>query len=143
MTGPAAEDGVEALLARLSGELGLQVSELQKPVVAPGDEALAKVQAADDAWNSRDPERVAYATLGWFLVAGNVWLSGGLLFSEEVRAWYRVSGSFGLTNDYIRLARDVMGVGLGMVAFLMLLVSLLPLPAAWLLSRPYRYVRSD
>ncbi|MHC4934241.1 MAG: hypothetical protein ACYTGV_18880, partial [Planctomycetota bacterium] len=78
-------------------------------------------------------ERVAYATLGWFLVAGNVWLSGGLLFSEEVRAWYRVSGSFGLTNDYIRLARDVMGVGLGAVAFLMLLVSFLPLPAAWLL----------
>jgi hypothetical protein len=87
-------------------------------------------------------ERVLYATLGWFLVAGNLWLSGGLMFSEEVRAWYRTSGSFGLTNDYIRLARDVLGVGLGVVAFFMMLVSLLPLPVAWMLSRPYRYVRS-
>lgn len=76
------------------------------------------------------PERVLYAACAWYLVLGNVWLSGGLMFSESVRAWYRGSGSFGLTNDYLRLANSL-HVGVGTVAFFMLLVALAALPVAW------------
>ena len=85
-------------------------------------------------------ERVTYATVAWFLFGSNVWLSGGLLFSDEVRSWYAASGSFGLTNDYIRLARSVMHVDLGVVAFLMLAVTLTVPFLAWLLARPHRMV---
>jgi len=75
-------------------------------------------------------ERVAYGACAWYLVLGNVWLSGGLMFSESVRVWYRGSGSFGLTNDYLMLARSL-HVGVGVVAFVMLLVALASLPVAW------------
>lgn len=76
------------------------------------------------------PERVAYGACAWYLVLGNVWLSGGLMFSESVRQWYRGSGSFGLENDYLRLAKSL-HIGVGAVAFLMLLVALAALPVAW------------
>lgn len=76
------------------------------------------------------PERVLYSTCAWYLVASNVWLTGGLMFSESVRQWYRGSGSFGLENDYLRLAKSL-HVGVGAVAFLMLLVTLAALPVAW------------
>lgn len=75
-------------------------------------------------------ERVAYAACAWYLVIANIWLAGGLIFSEGVRQWYRGSGSFGLTNDYLRLANSL-HVGVGVVAFFMLLVSLAALPVAW------------
>jgi hypothetical protein len=83
-------------------------------------------------------ERIAYSTAAWFLLGRNLWLSGGLIFDEGVRSWYRSSGSFGLTNDYIRLAQNVLKVDLGVVAGFMLLVSLTVLPVAWILSRPVR-----
>lgn len=75
-------------------------------------------------------ERVAYAACAWYFVLSNIWLAGGLIFSESVRQWYRGSGSFGLTNDYLRLANSL-HVGVGVVAFLMLLVALAALPVAW------------
>ncbi len=84
-------------------------------------------------------ERVAYATVAWFLVGRNVWLAGGLMWSDEVIAWYQRATSFGIPNDYIRLSRDVLGVGLGTVAFFMLLAALAVLPAAWYVSRLRRY----
>lgn len=42
----AVENGLEALLERLGGDLARQVRQLQKPVAAPEDEALARVRAA-------------------------------------------------------------------------------------------------
>jgi hypothetical protein len=75
-------------------------------------------------------ERAAYAACAWYFVVSNVWLAGGLIFSESVRAWYRGSGSFGLENDYLRLAKSL-HVGVGAVAFFMLLVALATLPVAW------------
>ena len=75
-------------------------------------------------------ERVAYGACAWYLVLGNIWLAGGLIFSDSVRAWYRGSGSFGLENDYLRLAKSL-HVGVGVVAFFMLLVALAALPVAW------------
>jgi len=80
-------------------------------------------------------ERVAYLTVGSYLVGNNLWLSGGLIFDEGVRAWYRGSGSFGLTNDYLRVSHEVLGAGLGAVAFGMLLVTLAVPVLVWLLAR--------
>jgi hypothetical protein len=101
-----------------------------------GELALAGLffqRAIDGGWTDSQAERAAYATMAWFLMGQNVWLTGGLLWSTEVQAWYARSGSFGLTNDYIRVARDTLHVDLSVVAGVMLLVSLLPLPLAWLL----------
>ena len=92
-------------------------------------------RAIDGGFTESRAERIAYATLAWFLVGQNVWLTGGLLWSAEVQAWYARSGSFGLTNDYIRVAKGVLRVDLSVVAGFMLLASLLPLPLAWLLRR--------
>ena len=41
----------------------MTVPAAERPPLPPFDEtkALAKVQAAEDAWNTRDPERVAAA----------------------------------------------------------------------------------
>ncbi len=75
-------------------------------------------------------ERAAYGACAWYLVGNNIWLAGGLIFSDSVRHWYRGSGSFGLTNDYLRLANSL-HVGVGVVAFFMLLVALAALPVAW------------
>ncbi|MEO1700292.1 MAG: hypothetical protein AAFU73_23600 [Planctomycetota bacterium] len=61
-----------------------------------------------------DAERAAYAMVGWFLAGRNLWLSFGLAFSESARAEYAGNGSFGLTNDYIRLAGEL-GTSLGFV----------------------------
>lgn len=85
---------------------------------------------------SRNPvERLLYGGLGWYLVGSNVWLCAGLVFSPGVRGWYESSGSFGLTNDYIRIAEDVVQVPLPTVAAVMLVVALLTAPVAWLVWR--------
>ncbi len=75
-------------------------------------------------------EQVLYALVAWALVYGNLKLCFGLLTDAWAREVYAESGSFGLTNDYIRLAEDVLGWPLRSVALGMLLVALVPLPAA-------------
>lgn len=80
-------------------------------------------------------ERVLYAVLAWYLVGHNVALSLGLMFSEAARQEYAGNGSFGMTNDYLRLAHEVLGVSLPSVACGMLLVALIPVPLALLLWR--------
>ncbi len=84
-------------------------------------------------------ERGAYSMVGWLLVGRNVGLCWGLATSAAARAEYRGNGSFGLTNDYVRLAEDVWGWSLPQVAVLMLVVALLvPALAAgagWLRGR--------
>jgi len=76
------------------------------------------------------PERVLYGACAWYLILSNIWLAGGLMFSDRVREWYRGSGSFGLENDYLRLAKSL-HVGVGSVAFFMLLVAVAAFPVAW------------
>lgn len=80
-------------------------------------------------------ERALYAVLGFFLIGQNLWLAGGLMWSAEVQEWYASSGSFGLTNDYIRLARDVLRTELSTVAGVMFLAALTVLPASWFAAR--------
>lgn len=86
-----------------------------------GELAMAAVclwrAATEDACH-HDAERAAYATLGWYLAIDNVVLSFGLAFSESARATYATSGSFGLTNDYLRLAQEHLGTGVAPVGAL-------------------------
>ena len=58
-------------------------------------------------WTASRLERVLYGTLGCYLVGSNVLLSAGLVLDAGARAAYAANGSFGLTNDYLRLSRDL------------------------------------
>jgi hypothetical protein len=100
-----------------------------------GELAFATIcfwRALHPGFTEKVAERALYAMLGWYLCARNVVLCGGLLRNAATREWYEQSGSFGLTNDYLRLAHDVLGTGLSTVAGVMLLTSLVPLPLALL-----------
>lgn len=79
---------------------------------------------SDDACHHK-AERLAYAMLGWFLVGRNVSLGFGLAFSAGARAEYAGNGSFGLVNDYLRLANDELGVQVSTVGFTMGALALL------------------
>lgn len=92
-------------------------------------------RALSGGFSGSDAERALHATMGWFLLGRNVWLSGGLLASPSVKAWYGASGSFGLTNDYLRVAREVFGCPVEAVGGLMLLPALAALPLALVLAR--------
>lgn len=104
-----------------------------------GELALATYflsRAVSGGFTGSAAERATHAMVGWFLVGRNAWLAGGLLWKESVRDWYAESGSFGLVNDYLRIAREVFGSSLSVPATAMLVASLLVLPAAlWLGGR--------
>ncbi len=102
-----------------------------------GELAMATVclwRALTGGFTHNPLERGLYSVLGWYLMGSNVWLCGSLATSAAARGSYAGNGSYGLTNDYIRLA-DVLGWGLPQVAAMMLVVSLLPLPLSWLIWR--------
>lgn len=92
-------------------------------------------------YTSSRAERGLWGTLGWFLLGHNLWLCWGLVTSTGARALYHANGSFGMTNDYIRLADDVLGWQLQTVAGTMLFAGLLVLPGAFLLWRAYERAR--
>ncbi len=93
-------------------------------------------RAVSGGFTGSAAERAAHAMVGWFLVGRNVWLAGGLLWKESVRDWYADSGSFGLVNDYLRIAREVFGSSIAVPATAMLVVALLVLPTAlWIGKR--------
>jgi hypothetical protein len=103
-----------------------------------GELAMATIcfwRAMSGGFSDSKSERGLYAVVAWYLSGSNFLLCQGLAFSGIARSEYAGNGSFGLTNDYIRLAEDVMGTGLATVGFVMMLVSLLPLPLAWLIRR--------
>ena len=68
--------------------------------------------------------------MGWYLVGVNLWLTGGLMFSDAARFEYSTNGSYGLTNDYIVLAEQVVGGSLEGVAAVMSLAALAVVPIA-------------
>ena len=122
----------------------------------PGSRELAHLLAGHSAelafatlclWKTLDGgftdsrlERWLYGTLGWRLLGTNLALCWGLMQSAAARGAYRSNGSFGLTNDYLRVA-DLLSVNLQTVALGMLVVGLLAFPAAlglWRLSSRVR-----
>jgi hypothetical protein len=92
-------------------------------------------QAMRGGFSGSRAERATHAMVGWFLVGRNVWLAGGLLWKESVRDWYAESGSFGLVNDYLRIAREVFASSIALPATVMLIVAALVLPAAMWFAR--------
>jgi len=95
-------------------------------------------KALDGGFTSSKLERALYGTVGWYLVGRNVFLCVGLMTSPGARAHYASNGSFGLTNDYIRAAEDVLDWRLESLALLMLAASVAAVPAAILLWRARR-----
>ncbi|MBK7643781.1 MAG: hypothetical protein IPJ19_12170 [Planctomycetes bacterium] len=98
-------------------------------------------RALSGGYTSSRTERALHGTLGWYLLGKNLWLCWGLVTSGGARALYHSNGSFGMTNDYIRLADDVLGWQLQTVAGGMLLVGACVLPAAFVLWRFYERAR--
>jgi hypothetical protein len=82
----------------------------------------------------KEAERPLYAAWAWLLLGRCVILFAGLAFTETGRRAYASGGSFGLVNDLLRVAGHL-ETGLPAVAIPMLLLSLLPLPLAFLLAR--------
>ena len=80
-------------------------------------------------------ERGLYGTVGWYLLGSNAILCVRLVASASSREWYGENGSFGLTNDMIRAAEDVLHWRLQSVAFLMLVATVAALAAAFGLWR--------
>lgn len=78
-------------------------------------------------------ERALYTSCGWYLMAANLSLTWGILWSESARLDYAHSGSFGLTNDYLYLSESLLGCSLQTIAAGMTLVALLVVPAALLI----------
>lgn len=103
-----------------------------------GELAFATVffqRALSGGFTESTAERIGYATVACYLLGRNLLLDLGLMTSASARATYAGNGSFGLTNDFIRAAREL-GWSLEGVATLMLLVALCSLPvAAWLWRR--------
>jgi hypothetical protein len=99
-------------------------------------------RALDGGFSESRAERVLYAALGSYLVGAHAVLCFGLMTSAVARDAYAANGSFGLANDYIRVAEDVVGCGLPTVAAAMLLVTLVPIPLAvglwWMQHREER-----
>jgi hypothetical protein len=87
-------------------------------------------------------ERALYGTLGWTLLGKNLALCWGLVHSAGARSAYRSSGSFGLTNDYVRVA-ELTSLRLSTVGLVMLAAGLLVLPAAFALWRLSTRARSE
>lgn len=87
-------------------------------------------RALDGGFTESAAERVTYAMLGWAIWARNVSLCFGLATSADARAQYEGSGSFGLTNDYLRIAHDVTNTSVSSVAVVMLFAAACVAPAA-------------
>lgn len=80
-------------------------------------------------------ERVLYSVLGWYLLAKNVLLFWGIAFRADALIDYYSSGSFGLRNDFDRLAHDHLDMALDSVAFWMLFPCALTFPSAYVVYR--------
>jgi len=105
--------------------------------------SLCLWKALDGGFTESRLERGLYGTVGWYLLGSNVKLDLALMFSPTGRAGYAENGSFGLTNDMIRVAEDVLGWKLQSVAFLMLLAAVAALAAAFGLWRISSSTRED
>ena len=91
-------------------------------------------------------ERGLYGTVGWYLLGRNALLCFGLVTSAASRDEYAGNGSFGLTNDMIRVAEELLGWRLESVALLVLVGSIAVLPAAlglWSVSSRLRAEAGD
>jgi hypothetical protein len=80
----------------------------------------------------QETERPLYAMIAWHLWTDEMILCGSLVSSAERREWYFNNGSFGLENDYVRVA-GMFEWRLESVAAMMLVASVL-IPLAGILA---------
>lgn len=106
-----------------------------------GFACMCLFRALSGGYTSSRGERALHGVVGWYLLGRNLWLCWGLVSSSGARALYQTNGSFGLTNDYVRVADDMLGWQLQSVAGAMLFVGVLVLPLALLLWRVYARAR--
>ncbi len=78
-------------------------------------------------------ERGLYATVAWYLLWRNATLFFGLMTSLEALIHYYGSGSFGMTNDLIRAAEDVLDCSVQALAGGMFVATIAVLPLAFFL----------
>ena len=102
---------------------------------------ICLARAVSGGFTETRSERLLYAVVGWYLVGANALLTGGLFFSDAKRALYAGNGSYGVTNDYIRLANDVLGLPLEAVAMGMTLAAVAVVPIAFAIG--VRLARRD
>lgn len=95
---------------------------------------IALVRATNDE-DHGTLERGLYATLAWYLLWKNATLFFGLATSTQALIEYSGSGSFGMTNDLIRAAEDVLGWPVPRVAAWMLAATIAVPPAALAIRR--------
>lgn len=98
-------------------------------------------KALDGGFTDSRLERGLYGTVGWYLLGRNAFLAWGLFGSAAAREEYGSNGSFGLTNDLLRIAEEVLGWRLESVALVLLAAAILVVPAAiafWRLTHSLR-----
>lgn len=95
-------------------------------------------RARGDGFTGTLAERLMYATTGFFLLGRNVVLCHGLMTSHAARAHYAHSGSFGLTNDLLRIAHEHLLWPLPRVAGLVLVLTVVAAALAVFLPRQRR-----
>lgn len=100
-------------------------------------------KALDGGFTESRLERGLYGTVGWYLLGSNAILCFGLVASPASRQAYSENGSFGLTNDMIRVADDLLDWTLPSVAILVLIASIAVLPLAWALWRASTRIRAS
>ena len=96
---------------------------------------VALWRARTGGFTSSAAERTLYGCVGWYLVGSNALLCAGLIWDARAREDYAGSGSYGLTNDYIRAAEDYLDWQLGSVAGVMLVVAFAVFPLSLLGGR--------
>lgn len=79
-------------------------------------------------------DRAAYGVMGWYLIIHNAYLCFGIAYIPAVRTWYYDNGSYGLVNDYIRVAGSI-GIDIKVVALSMMLISIAVAPIAIMLAK--------
>lgn len=116
----------------------LAFTPLQELVFLMGGHGGEMIIATVFFWRALVPgkvleeERTLYAALAWYLWFQNLILNGSLFLSAKSRAWYLGNGSFGLENDWVRLAQHF-GWSLSFLAFVIFVVcvAIPPLGLAW------------
>ena len=99
---------------------------------------LALWRALTGGFTSSSGERALYGVLGWALLARNVRLAFGIATSAAARAEYRANVSFGVPNDYVRVAEDLLECSLASVGVGMTLLGVAALPLVFWLARGRR-----
>ena len=134
---------------RFSGSSGAELSEQGRWQAARLGERLARQnisaiyssplsRALTGGFTSSSGERALYGVLGWALLARNVRLAFGIATSAAARAEYRANVSFGVPNDYVRVAEDLLECSLASVGVGMTLLGVAALPLVFWLARGRR-----